>query len=107
MVAIAHHLEAHRARCAALRELFERQSRHVEKHFREQGLDYFDKVAAAAEHLGKAAEGREPDDVSEAVLVVFGISLLAEIGGIACSLAWAGYEMTSPDEQGGNNGAEV
>ena len=107
MVAIAHHLEAHRARCAALQELFRRQSKHVEKHFREQGLDYFDKVSAAAEHLGKAAEGREPDDVSEAVLVKFGISLLAEIGGIACSLAWAGYEMTSPEEQGGNDGAEA
>ena len=107
MVAIAHHLEAHRARCAALQELFQRQSKHVEKHFREQGFEYFDKVSAAAEHLGKAAEGREPGDVSEAVLVKFGISLLAEIGGIACSLAWAGYKMASPEEQGGNDGAEA
>ena len=107
MAAIARHLAAHKARCAALEELFRRTSEDVGKHFREHGFEYFDKVAAAAEHLGDEAEGKEAIEVAEKALVAFGVSLLAEIGGIACSLAWAGYEMTSPEEQGGTDGPAV
>lgn len=94
MVAIAHHLASHRARCAALQELLRQTAIHAEDHFRDRDVEHFDRVVNAAKALGAVAESYEDAaDVPEAEVVAFGISLIAEIGSIACSLAWAGYEM--------------
>ena len=96
MAVIAHHIEAHQARCAALLELFRHTAKHAEQHFKEQGFDHYDTVVEVAAKMAAAAEGREAADVSENVLVAYGVSLLAELGSIVCGLAWSGYEFQPP-----------
>ncbi len=101
MAVIAHHIEAHQARCAALLELFRQTAKHAEKHFREHGFDHYDTVVEAAQKMGEAAEGREAGEVSEKVLVAYGVSLMAELGSVVCGLAWSGYEFRPPAETSG------